>query len=151
MGFQFVFKGKKIGAQRHLSPKKCPQLRRQPFVNADGESICFALGRRRKLGCASPPCRHLRGDEEQKKSIKDEEVQAQPMGILAAARVQGERLVAQANRSVAKGIYKIILNPSPAQIEERFAERTRYVYRGLFLTEMLMYTQNKLKWFGGSP
>ena len=73
------------------------------------------------------------------------------MGILAAARVQGERLVAQANRSVAKGIYKIILNPSPAQIEERFAERTRYVYRGLFLTEILMYNQNKLKWFGGSP
>lgn len=73
------------------------------------------------------------------------------MGILAAARVQGERLVAQANRSVAKGIYKIILNPSPAQIEERFAERTQYVYRGLFLTEMLMYTQNELKWFGGSP
>ena len=74
------------------------------------------------------PCRHLRGDEEQKLFTKDEKVQAQPMGILAAARVQGERLVAQANRSVAKWIYKIILNPSPAQIEERFAERTRYVY-----------------------
>ena len=43
-----------------MSPKKCPQLRRQPFVNADGESICFALGRRRKLGCASPASLALR-------------------------------------------------------------------------------------------
>ena len=142
-----------------MSPKKCPQLRRQPFVNADVESICFALGRRRKPGSFSSLARSGPGFRladisavtKNKKSLKDEEVQAQPMGILAAARVQGERLVAQANRSVAKGIYKIILNPSPAQIEERFRERTRYVYQGLFLTEILTYTQNKLKWFGGSP
>ena len=73
------------------------------------------------------------------------------MGILAAARAQGERLVAQANQGVAKVLYKINLNPSSAQIEERFAERTRYVYRGLFLTEILTYNHNKLKWFGGSP
>ena len=105
----------------------------------------------RSLRTWIPPCRHLRSDEEQKKSIKDEKEQAQPMGILAAARVQAERLAAQANRSVAKGIYKIILNPSPAQIEERFRERTRYVYRGLFLTEILTYTQKRIKWFGGSP
>ena len=44
------------------------------------------------------------------------------MGILAAARAQGERLVAQANQGVAKVLYKINLNPSSAQIEERFAE-----------------------------
>lgn len=73
------------------------------------------------------------------------------MGILAVARVQGERLVAQANRSVAKVLYKIIINPSPAQIEERFAERTLHVYHGLFLTESLTYTQNRIQCFGGSP
>lgn len=50
------------------------------------------------------------------------------MGILAAARAQGEQLAAQANRSVAKVLYKIILNQSTAQIEERFAERTPHVY-----------------------
>lgn len=98
-----------------------------------------------------PRCRQRRGEDEQKLFTKDEEDQTQTMGMLMAARVQGERLVAQANRSVAKELYKISLNPSPAQIEERFRERTRYVYRGLFLTEILTYTQNKLKWFGGSP
>ena len=67
------------------------------------------------------------------------------MGILAAARVQAERLVAQANRSVAKVIYKIILNPSPAQIEERFRERMRHVYQGLLLRERINYLPNERK------
>lgn len=45
------------------------------------------------------------------------------MGMLIAARAQGERVVAQAKQSVAKWLYKIILNPSPAQIEVCSAEK----------------------------
>lgn len=75
----------------------------------------------------------------------------QTMGMLIAARAQSERLVAQTKRSVAKWLYKINLNPSPALIRECSAEKTPHVYQGLFLTEILTYTQKRIKWFGGSP